>query len=449
MPSEGKRRKGPALMYRQRQLARAAALSKCVAINQDIDAVLSIVDNEVKRLNKKYHRSVSWFQHQFFQGGRVVRQKRAVSVYNAAKQVEAFLAGHKGDITDDERMHFEEIQAELHQLGGCEFASKLSHGMQVFLWKQAGIWREKKHSAPQASTRAVVQDARLTLERLSDELMALNARTNMEKFMLRYLLNGMKRHTADIIKDFEAYVLGDVEGLVLNHNGRLAECKSHIRCLICEGLVAITGDPKAVMHYERYEKIMVVDKGVELINWPDGVRFGSVSDIGSFRDLRRLQTALTLEDPEQRCRWVTLSKDNWDARRAAFEKAEAKATPKHRKRQAYRTAESGADSSLESNANGDSNKRRRIGEEADKENGSGGASTSTSKKGKAKQQNSVATGKKRPSTKAGPKKKDTNKQPEASLPARTDDKSPQGMFLLPLPFGILFGTRPVISYFQL
>ncbi|KAF8479863.1 hypothetical protein JB92DRAFT_2837753 [Gautieria morchelliformis] len=395
MPSEGKRRKGPALTYRQRQLARAAALSKHAAINQEIDAVLSIVDNEAKRLSKKYHRSVSWFQHQFFQGGHVVHQKRAV---------EAFLAGHKGDITDDERMCFEEIQAELHQLCGCEFASKLSHGMQVFLRTQAEIWREKKHSAPRARCPA---DFGMTFRR--GKLMVLNARTNMETFIFavkgkpehtmegfcaasdkgsRYLLNGMKRHTADIIKDFEAYVLGDVEGLVLNHNGRLAKCKSHIRRLICEGLVAITGDPKAVMHYERYEKIMVVDKGVELINWPDGVRFGS---------------------------------DNWDARHAAFEKAEAEATPKHRKRQAYGTAESGADSSLESNANGDSNKRRRIGEEADKENSSGGASTSKSKKGKAKQQNSVATGKKRPSTKAGPKKKDTNKQPEASQASTSEN----------------------------
>ncbi|KAF8527361.1 hypothetical protein JB92DRAFT_3107689 [Gautieria morchelliformis] len=394
MPSEGKRCRGPALTYHQRQLAGAVALSKRVSINQDVDAVFSI----------------------FFQGGRVVRQKCAVSVYNAAKQVEVFLAGCKGDITDDERTRFEEIQAKLHQLGGCEFASKLSHGMQE-------------------STRVVVQDAWLTLERLSDELMALNAHTNMETFIFavkgkpeytmegfcagsdkcsRYLLNGMKRHTADIIKEFEAYVLGEVEGLVLNHNGRLAKCKSHIRSLIRKGLVAITGGPKALMHSERYEKIMVVDKGVELINWPDGVRFGSVSDIGSFRNLHHLQMALTLEDPEQRCRWVTLSKDNWDARHTTFEKAEAEATPKHRKCQAYGTAESDADSSLESNANGDSNKRRRIGEEADKENGSGAASTSKSKKGKVKQQNSVVTGKKRPSTKAGLKKTDTNTQPEAS-----------------------------------
>jgi len=63
--------------------------------------------------------------------------------------------------------------------------------------------------------------------------MALNARTDMELFLFavkgrpehlmegffalsgkagRYLLHGMKKHTADVIKEFESYVLADIEG---------------------------------------------------------------------------------------------------------------------------------------------------------------------------------------------------------------------------------------------
>jgi hypothetical protein len=87
--------------------------------------------------------------------------------------------------------------------------------------------------------------------------MALNARTEIQTFLFavkgkpehpmasfiaasdkasRYLLHGMKKHTSDIVKEFESYVLGDIEGLVLNHNGRLAELKSKIRREIREGL---------------------------------------------------------------------------------------------------------------------------------------------------------------------------------------------------------------------
>ena len=32
---------------------------------------------------------------------------------------------------------------------------------------------------------------------------------------VRYLLHGMRRHTMDILKEFEAYILGDMEGMVL------------------------------------------------------------------------------------------------------------------------------------------------------------------------------------------------------------------------------------------
>jgi len=72
----------------------------------------------------------------------------------------------------------------------------------------------------------------------------------------QYLLHGMQKNPTDIIKDFEAYVLGDVEGifltilyhtdhsnqqspgLVMDHNGRLSELKRKIHYEICNGLGA-------------------------------------------------------------------------------------------------------------------------------------------------------------------------------------------------------------------
>ncbi|KAF8494789.1 hypothetical protein JB92DRAFT_2834880 [Gautieria morchelliformis] len=435
-PSGKNRRKGPTLTYRQRQQARAAALSKRVAINNDVDSMLRVIDHEAKRLSKKHHRSIAWFQHQFFQGGRVVRQKRAVSVFNAAKQIEGFLEGRNGSITDEEKTSFQEIQTKLYQMGGAEFASKLPHGMQVFLRTQTQIWHNQKHTAPRASIRAVVQDGRLTLERVADELIALSARTDMETFLFAvkgkpehsmpgffaasekgscYVLHGMKRHTADLIKEFESYVLGDVEGLILNHNRRLAKCKSNIRRLIREGLVAITGDPKTNMQYERYEKLIVLEKGVALTNWPPDVPFGGVSDIGSFHHLRRLHTALTLEDPNERCKWVTLSSEELETRRAAFKKAEANVIPKQRKRKTHVAAESDTSSSSESDSNTASNeenegdrrsKRHKTAHETDKENDSP-STAAKSKVGKKKGGKGRGKGK-ATGTGAKGQKKDTN-----------------------------------------
>ena len=31
----------------------------------------------------------------------------------------------------------------------------------------------------------------------------------------RYLLHGMRKHTSDILKEFEAYVIGDIEGTLV------------------------------------------------------------------------------------------------------------------------------------------------------------------------------------------------------------------------------------------
>ncbi|KAF8514272.1 hypothetical protein JB92DRAFT_2830040 [Gautieria morchelliformis] len=401
------RRKGPTLMYRQHQQAHATALSKHVAINNDVESMLRVIDHEAKRLSKNHHCSIAWFQHQFFQG---------------------FLEGRNGSITDEEK----EIQTKLHQMGGADFVSKLPHGMQVFLRTQTQIWHNQKHTAPCASIHTVVQDGWLTLEQVADELIALSAWTDMETFLFavkgkpehsmpgffaasekgsRYVLHGMKRHTADLIKEFKSYVLGNVEGLILNHNGRLAECKSNIHHLIREGLVAITGDPKTNMQYERYEKLIVLEKGVALTKWLHDVPFSGVSDIGSFHHLHRLHTTLTLEDPNEQCKWVTLSGEELETRRAAFEKAEAEVIPKQRKHKTHVATESDTSLSLESDSNTASNKenegdrrskRRKIAHEADKENDSPSTAVK-SKAGKKKGGKGKAT-----STGAKGQKKDTN-----------------------------------------
>ncbi|KAF8585661.1 hypothetical protein K439DRAFT_1615793 [Ramaria rubella] len=96
-------------------------------------------------------------------------------------------------------------------------------------------------------------------------------------------MHGMKRNAADLAKEFESYALGDVQGLVLNHNGHLAELKSKIHMCLREGLVSTTGDAKATMQFDQYEKLIIVDKGVALFNWLDDIPFVNASEIGSIQ----------------------------------------------------------------------------------------------------------------------------------------------------------------------
>ncbi|KAF8576040.1 hypothetical protein K439DRAFT_1623142 [Ramaria rubella] len=169
--------------------------------------------------------------------------------------------------------------------------------------------------------------------------MALSARTDMETFLFavkgkpehsmpgyvacstkgeRFLVHGIKKTTGDIVKDFETYVLTDLQGLTLDHNSCLAELKRKIRQEIRQGLIDITNDAKAMMQFDRYKKLLVVEQGIELVNWPEDVPFVNASEIGSAHTLERLLTALTLDDSDKWCHWVNLSKEEWEKRKTAY-----------------------------------------------------------------------------------------------------------------------------------
>ena len=98
------------------------------------------------------------------------------------------------------------------------------------------------------------------------------------------------------------------------------------------------------MQYDRYEKLIVVDKGVELINWPETVPFVTASSIGSLQTLHQLLDALTHPEEEKRCRWVNLSQEAWAARKEAWKAAMLQAEPRKRKRKVMEPEESGSSS---------------------------------------------------------------------------------------------------------
>ena len=92
-------------------------------------------------------------------------------------------------------------------------------------------------------------------------------------------------------------------------------------------IVNITVDMKVAMQYDRYEKLIVVDKGVELVNWPDNLPFVNASEIGSLHSLHLLLIALTHEDIDKHCLWVQLSEEEWALRKMAYYNAEAEHPP--------------------------------------------------------------------------------------------------------------------------
>jgi hypothetical protein len=153
-------------------------------------------------------------------------------------------------------------------------------------------------------------------------------------------------------------------------------------------IVNITGDAKAMMQYDRYEKLLVVEKGIQLANWPDDVPFVNASEIGSLQTLRRLLKALTLEDETERCRWVHLSEEEWEARKTAYYEAEEEAEPKKRKRKTRARNDTDTSDSEIEEVPAKKNRKKAKGKGQDKENNAPGrvegTSNGASAKGKGK-----------------------------------------------------------------
>jgi len=74
------------------------------------------------------------------------------------------------DITEEDKAQFMEIKTQIKSLDGVENACKLPDGLQSFLKTHVQAWNVQKHTAARGSTRAIVQDARLRLQRVSDEV---------------------------------------------------------------------------------------------------------------------------------------------------------------------------------------------------------------------------------------------------------------------------------------
>ncbi|KAF8584765.1 hypothetical protein K439DRAFT_1616489 [Ramaria rubella] len=291
-----------------------------------------------------------------------------------------------------EKECFEEIDLRIKQLDGTENASKLPVNMQDFLKSKAQAWQDAKSTAHRASTRAVVQDARITLQQISDELMALSACTDMETFLFavkgkpehsmpsyvacsakgeQFLVHGIKKTTGDIVKDFETYVLTNLQGLTLHHNSHLAKLKRKIHQEIHQGLIDITNDAKAMMQFDRT---------CELAN---DVPFINASEIGSAHTLKRLLTALTHDDVEKWCHWVNLSTEEWEKRKIAYYDAQALLAPKMRKRKACTSWESESEARSSESENSDAEVEERPKKKSRKA------------KGTSKENNAMAGGKQR------------------------------------------------------
>ncbi|KIJ27005.1 hypothetical protein M422DRAFT_271824 [Sphaerobolus stellatus SS14] len=346
-------RQEPKLTYQQRKVARDLATKRRQSLWKDVDDIMTFVHEEAHRLGKLWKKRPETILHMCYQKGRIAKKRRGIKVDNAARQVDGWLEGRKLALNEEEKDIFKRIKVELITLGGPEKASQLPEDLQSFLKEKALAFREHKNTAASVSMKAIVQDTSSTIQSITAEIMSLNKRTGIEVFLFaakssheqstprfyfatpkaeRYVLHGMKKHSVDISREFEAFVSNNMEGLIRNHNDRLKDVKMKIRNEILTGHQNITGHMKLDMHFSKYNKLIVAKHGVQLVNWPEKIPFVNSSNITSIHSLNALLIALIHSNAEKRCRWVKLTVEEWERRKEEVEETDRTAGPTQRKR---------------------------------------------------------------------------------------------------------------------
>ncbi|KAG1884302.1 hypothetical protein F4604DRAFT_1919445 [Suillus subluteus] len=91
----------------------------------------------------------------------------------------------------------------------------------------------------------------------------------------------------------------------LNERDSLETVHKQAQKLIVRGLVAMTGKRDITMNYNNYKTVIIETYAVKLVEWPQGVKFTSPSNIRTVGKIRKLRNAL--KDQTCYCQWAALT----------------------------------------------------------------------------------------------------------------------------------------------
>ncbi|KAJ7112797.1 hypothetical protein C8R43DRAFT_961794 [Mycena crocata] len=258
------------------------------------------------------------------------KPRRAPSLYNA--KISRIMAQLNADLPLGERFKMPQIKAMVKR--DPDMLTKFSEEEEEEMMQEARDKAETKYRGTRANNKAAQADAKATLLRLTQEIMALAERCGMIGFAmftrghlhdltiplsiqswgaLDFFREVYKKDPADVASAFELWAVGRDREEV-NPDGLIPmqkECTSTMH----EGLVRELKVTKVAMNFANYIKAMVYGKGVGLVGWPKGVPFKRMSLQSSIGPLRKLRDALRAGT----CRWkARLSDDEKEELAAKF-----------------------------------------------------------------------------------------------------------------------------------
>ncbi|RPD53305.1 hypothetical protein L226DRAFT_576384 [Lentinus tigrinus ALCF2SS1-7] len=304
------------------------------AIDADLSSFFRLAETQAATMAEKYGNKPDYYLRLMFSGGMTMQRAREPSAFNAwahnlAKEVnEDADTGDALNLLDLQREHLDEY----HKLSAAEKKELVES------FKEE---RNSRKMGTRVNLRGRQADANNTFNKIEDMIIGLKCRVgidgfycffkNNSEFQMRprwfftspqlnhYLMGQIKWWDVEAIGALsEAFSITgcDLMSYLCNARARSDWVKTEIRDKITAALIKITENQKAIMHYKSYEKDIVLNYGIELVGWPDSLRFACPSDLPT--TLEPLQNLLQAID-NGKCYFCRLSKSERAQRRGAHQ----------------------------------------------------------------------------------------------------------------------------------
>ncbi|KAF9231140.1 hypothetical protein BU15DRAFT_68578 [Melanogaster broomeanus] len=308
-----------------REIARAQKAAKAKLLYESIEAFLKDQRSKTEALARQHDVTVDHVK-QLIGGETHYHTSRKIQLRNAlvhAKAVEVNTGrpvGSKFPMVDIQRMVQEDLQARtLTCEEEEEFITKLAEH------------RDVRVHGVRANNTAASRDVLVTVDRVATELENLRDQTGIYAtlFVTRGHINDsiqstwsstdnsadfwddvLQKPIADIARQYEQWACIQNQNLV--ERDSLSNMRKQVTRCISDGLRKITGKRDIAMNYINYDVGIVQAYNVQLVNWPEKVKFGNPSTIGTVAEIRALHDALKAGT----CTWKKLTCRELDAHSA-------------------------------------------------------------------------------------------------------------------------------------
>ncbi|KAG6895481.1 hypothetical protein C0992_001057 [Termitomyces sp. T32_za158] len=259
-------------------------------------AALEVIDEEARKLHARFGgHSEQWYKDDLLQIGRLKKEKRAVSRWNAFLHHESQKA-HKEN--DGQWLKAHELAAAIKEKWNTMSSEEkiaVTYPLVAELEEHKANTKFGTHNVPLQA----FGDATQCLQAIENYMIALHARTGTEMLVLacrsstNAFLHSWSTYTSERVRDFsfhqfkmtaqelsmrmEAFCLAGVEGMVNKQISGTAELKTKLKDLINTSLQEVIGG-KVRMTYIGFEERFTTHYGVLIEKWPLS-RFCSPSEL--------------------------------------------------------------------------------------------------------------------------------------------------------------------------